>query len=243
MADAVTAFWNRLGLAVTPQRAGFAARVLAAGRRNAPRRLTLVDRNGKEREVVLQNLYALPEQARAPLTVTRVPRRTTVRFNNSLGERDTIAAFDEALLATPLADAIVLDLRDTPSGGNTTVARAIMGWFVDRPRGYQVHNSPAELRATGIARQWIEQVLPRAGKHRPTLPEVLVGHWTGSMGEGLAVGFDALGARVAGTAMAGLNGSVETLAVGDSGLTIQLPTERLMTVAGTPREDWVPRRR
>ena len=34
---------------------------------------------------------------------------------------------------------LVIDLTDTPSGGNTSVARAIMSWFVDRPRSYQVH--------------------------------------------------------------------------------------------------------
>ena len=60
------------------------------------------------------------------------------------------------------------------------------------------------------------------------------------MGEGLAVGFAALGATVEGGPMAGLNGSVEDLPLGDTDLTIKLPTERVLTVAGQPRETFRP---
>ena len=40
--------------------------------------------------------------------------------------------------------------------------------------------------------------------------------------------------------MAGLNGAVEDLRLGDTDLSIKLPTERLMTTTGQPREDFVP---
>ena len=40
---------------------------------------------------------------------------------------------------------VVIDLTDTPSGGNTVVARAIMGWFV---RGWLAEN--ATNRQTGF---------------------------------------------------------------------------------------------
>jgi carboxyl-terminal processing protease len=116
-----------------------------------------------------------------------------------------------------------------------------MGWFVSEPRGYQIHNRPAEERETGIPRQWVEQVLPRRGRYRPHLPTVLVGRWTGSMGEGMAIGFAALGARVEGTRMAGLLGSVENIQVGQTDLFVKLPTERLFSVTGSPREAFVPK--
>jgi carboxyl-terminal processing protease len=135
---------------------------------------------------------------------------------------------------------IVLDLTDTPGGGNSSVARAILGWFVDRPRFYQMHNDPSELRQTGIARQWIEQVLPRPGKYHRGRVIVLVGRWTGSMGEGIAIGFDAFGARVVGTRMAGLRGAVYDERLEHSRLVLKLPAERVMTVNGAPREDFVP---
>ena len=238
-AGAVAAYWGRLGLAVTPQRAQYAARVLAAGRRDRDRRLTFANKAGETRVLTLPSLYRRTEKSNL-LTVTHTADSTTIRFNNSLGNPETIAAFDSTLATLPANRKIVLDLRDTPSGGNTTVARAVMGWFVDKPTGYQVHVRPDEERQTGIARQWIEQVLPRAGRHRPHMPTVMVGRWTGSMGEGIAIGFAVMGAAVVGTPMAGLNGSVEDLPIGTTSLSIKLPTERLLTTQYLPREDFIP---
>ena len=237
---AVAAFWSEMGLGVTPQRAGYAARVLVAGRRDRDRRIVIADGSGPVKSVVLPSLYTADDAAKPPVSVCVASGMTIIRFNNSLGDRETISAFDAAMHTLDPNTDLVLDLRDTPSGGNTTIARAVMGWFVDRPRAYQMHNRPAEERYTGIARQWVEQVLPRSGKYRSTLPTILVGRWTGSMGEGLAIGFAAMGTDVRGSMMAGLNGSVEDLPIGNTDLTIKLPTERLLTTKGAPREDFVP---
>ena len=239
-AEAVEAFWNELGLAVTPERADYAARVLAAGRRDGPRRLT-ISHHRVARELTLPNLY-LNAPSEPPVSVTRGnDGRTVIHFNNSLGDQGTIAAFDAAMSAVPRTAPLVIDLTDTPSGGNTSVARAIMGWFIDRPRSYQIHQLPSEERETGIPRQWIEQVLPRAGKRHSTLPLVRVGRWTASMGEGVAIGFAALGARVEGTPMARLKGAVYDFKLPASGLTVKFPAERLYTVWGLPREKFVPK--
>ena len=236
---AVADFWNELGLSVTPRRAAYAASVLIAGRRDRDRQLTVSEPTGTEGRHVLPNLYA-DQLDRPPVSVKMGGGKTTLLFNNSLGDNATIAAFDESLGQVPAGSDLILDLRDTPSGGNTTIARAIMGWFVKQPHSYQIHNRPAQERETGIARQWVEQVLPREGKYRKGLPTILVGHWTGSMGEGLAVGFASLGASVRGSRMAGLNGAVEDIHIGDTELMIKLPTERLMTPNGLPREDFEP---
>ena len=231
---AVEAFWKAPGLAVTAERADYGSRVLAAGRRDRPRDLT-ISHDGTTRRLSLPNLYE-DQPDRPPLTI----RGKTVRFNNSLGDQGTIVAFDKAMAALPRDAQVVLDFTDTPSGGNTSVARAIMGWFVDRPRNYQIHRLPSEERETGIPRQWVEQVLPRTGKHHAVLPVVRVGRWTGSMGEGLATGFAGLGARVEGTRMAQLKGAVYDLALPSSGLIVKLPAERLYSVDGLAREDFVP---
>jgi carboxyl-terminal processing protease len=237
--EAVSAFWADLGLPMTSERAAFAARVLAAGRRDRPRRIGL-QRNGVPRSLELPSLYSTPREERAPITVLEQEDNLTIRINDALGEDATIAAFDAAMAGARAGQPVVIDLRDTPGGGNTTVARAILGWFVDRPRAYQVHNLPGEQRSTGVPRQWIEQVLPRAGKHHTGPVRVLVGRWTGSMGEGLAIGFDAIGADVTGGEMAGLLGAIYDHRLEHSGLIIKLPTERLMHVDGTPREQFVP---
>lgn len=177
-----------------------------------------------------------PQADVAPLTVTG----NVIRFNNSLGDQTTIEAFGRAMADFPAKAEVVLELTDTPSGGSTSVARAIMGWFVDPPRSYQIHERPSEERETGVARQWIEQVLPLRGKYHSVLPLVRVGHWTGSMGEGLAIGFAELGARVEGTAMAQLRGAIYDFSHPSSGLTVKFPAERLYTVQGQPRENFVP---
>lgn len=242
VADAVAAFWDDLGLPVTQARASFAARVLAAGRRDRARRLTVQGPAGPPREVELANLYAAAPRDRPPLSAGGQSGALVIRLNDSLGDGATIAAFDAAMARARPGQRIVIDLRDTPGGGNTNVARAMMGWFVERPRAYQVHNLPGERRRTGIERQWIEQVLPRPGRRHRGPVEIRVGRWTGSMGEGLAIGFDALGARVTGTRMAGLLGAIYDFRLENSGLVIKLPAERLTHVNGTPREAFVPRR-
>ncbi len=240
-AEAVAAFWTELGLEATGDRAGYAARVLAAGRRDRPRDLTIRDAAGAERRLTLPNLYVAGPGERPPISVHEAEGVMVIRFNDSLGDSDTVAAFDSAMASARSGQPVLLDLTDTASGGNTVVARAIMGWFIDAPTAYQVHNLPAEERRTGVPRQWIEQALPRPGKRHRGPVAVRVGRWTGSMGEGLAVGLDALGAEVTGGPMAGLLGAIYDHQLQNSGLVIKLPTERLYAVDGTPREAFRPR--
>lgn len=237
--DAISAFWVDLGVPVSSERAGFAARVLAAGRRNQPRQI-VVQGNGAARAYELVSLYSKAREELSPVTVTVRKGALTIRINDALGDNDTIAAFDAAMAKRTVGQPVIIDLRDTPSGGNTTVARAILGWFVDQPRSYQVHSLPSEMRNTGIARQWVEQVMPRQGKYHAGPVTVLVGRWTGSMGEGLAIGFDAIGAEVTGQQMAGLLGAIYDHRLDHSGLIIKLPSEHLRHVDGTPREQFVP---
>ena len=241
--QAVRDFWRDLGLRTVAGREAFAARVLAAGRRDRPRRLAVAAPDGEPRSVVLPSVYAASRSMppHGALTATPTAAGLRVRLHDSLGDDGTIAAFDAAIATAPAWAPVVVDLRDTPSGGNTVVARAILGWFVDKPTPYQVHNLPREARQTGIGRQWIEEVLPRgADRHHAGPVVVCVGRWTGSMGEGLAVAFAALGARVVGTPMAGLLGAVDDYELPGSKLILKLPTERLSAVDGTPREAFRP---
>ncbi|WEK59347.1 MAG: S41 family peptidase [Candidatus Brevundimonas phytovorans] len=237
--DAVTAFWRDIGLPPEGDRAGYAARVLAAGRRDRPRDLTITDADGTARRLNLPSLYKAPRD-QAPVESRLERDALVIRVNDSLGDQAAIAAFDAAMATASDDQLVVIDLSETPSGGNTIVARGIMGWFVDAPAAYQIHVLPAEARATGIERRWVEQVLPRAGKRHHGPVEVRVGRWTGSMGEGLAIGLHAQGARVVGQPMAGLLGAIYDLRLPRTGLVIKLPVERLYAVDGTPREQFRP---
>jgi carboxyl-terminal processing protease len=71
---------------------------------------------------------------------------------------------------------------------------------------------------------------------------VLVGRWTGSMGEGMAIGLHGTRrASVVGTPMAGLRGAVFTGTLPRTGIGFTYPAERLFAVDGTPRERFRPR--
>jgi len=68
-----------------------------------------------------------------------------------------------------------------------------------------------------------------------------VNHWTGSMGEGMAIGFDAMKrAQIVGTPMARLRGGTESFELPKTRIPVHLPTYRLYHVNGTPREAFVP---
>ena len=162
-----------------------------------------------------------------------------IKINNSLGDNRLVPAFDSALTALASTQGLVLDLRETPSGGNTTVARAIMGRFLKAEAAYQRHEQPTDPE-TNTRRAWLELVGPR-GLRYPAPVVVLVGRWTGSMGEGLAIGFDALGrATVVGTEMARLNGAIYSYRLPQSGIGFNIATERLYHVNGQPRENYRP---
>ncbi|MGI4864293.1 MAG: hypothetical protein ACRYFZ_10255 [Janthinobacterium lividum] len=214
--------------------------IALAGLRQQPRQLTLATAGGPR----TYTLRSPGEQAKQlqtapPLSIERRGATAIIRFNNSLGRNETIASFRAALLEVQAAKVLVLDFRNTPSGGNTTVARGIMGHFVRREQPYQVHVVPSEMRRYGVPRKFVEYVLPIA-PYYPGRVVVLGGHWTGSMGEGLLVGFHALGVRTAGSGLADLLGGLfnEHLALSDA--KVDLGEEQLLQVNGQPREDFVP---
>jgi C-terminal processing protease CtpA/Prc len=164
-----------------------------------------------------------------------------IRFNNSLGYDSTIKAFDNDLVRLRRTDGLILDLRDTPGGGNTVVARGIMGRLVKKETGYQKHIDPGEQRATGVRRSWIEMVSPRGSFVYAKPVVVLVNRWTASMGEGIAIGLAGMGrAKVVGTRMAGLLGAKRTVEMPNSRFAVSYAAEKLASVDGTPRERFVP---
>lgn len=232
----VQRFWDDLGLAPTADDdKSFAAQTLATGRRGRPRQINWRDADGYHHRTLPNHVIPIDRTADL-VSATQHGHRRMIKFHDSLAEHDTIGAFDTVMQTLAPDQPITLDLTNTPSGGNTTVAKAIMGWFVTAAQPYQIHNAPWALRQTGVASQWIEQVLPRTGKHHVGPVRVLVGRWTGSMGEGIAVGMGAFGATIEGDNMAGLRGAIYTFELSHSKLPLNLPAERLYAVNGTPRE-------
>ena len=211
----------------------WALRVLLAGRRNAAVQLE-VRTDSEQRSVEFQP--GLTERPETPLTSQLMDNRFAyVNVHNSLGHPPLIRAWDAALEALRETDGLILDLRDTPSGGDTIVARPLLGRLVAESRPYQRHEIPAEDRA------WAENAEPRGPFTYDRPIAVLVGRWTGSMGEGVAIGLDGMDrATVFGSTMAGLRGALYSHSLKHTGIQVRVPAERLYHVDGTPREAFVP---
>jgi carboxyl-terminal processing protease len=220
----------------------WALRILLAGRHNQKRSLEIIDKGGRRVIAIDQPAGGEAPEKQPLLEYRRIDKGIGyIRINNSLGDLELIKQFDLALSALRHTRGLILDLRDTPSGGNTTVARGIMGRFISRDLAYQKHSIPAEERQYGVKRSWIEMVSQR-GEFTYTAPlVVLVDHWTGSMGEGISIGFDGMRrAMVVGTEMARLVGATSGIRLPNSGIGVNFPTEKLFHINGTPRENFVP---
>jgi C-terminal processing protease CtpA/Prc len=238
--DALRERLGRCGARGDPSASDWALIALLAGRGDARRHLTIAA-GGTNREFSLEPC-SRPNHA-GRLLEHRIDDAGIgiVRFHDSLGDNATVAAFDEAMDKLTDTEGLILDLRDTPSGGNTTVARGIMGRLVGKEAAYQKHLLASEERTYGVRRSWVELVTPRGTTPYTAPVVVLVDRWTASMGEGLAIGLDGLGrATVVGTRMAGLLGGTCSFTLPETGIVMQYPCEKLFHVDGTPRAAWVP---
>ena len=143
------------------------------------------------------------------------------------------------------APALILDFRDTPGGGNTTVARAIIGHFVAEPKVYQIHRNMFEEQVFGVRRQYAEYVFPRGHRFQGKVV-ALGGYWTGSVGEAVMQAMDkTAGVPTIGTGLGDLLGTLNSSRLGpqDGGnpcLTISYAWDKLFASDGTPREDFLP---
>ncbi len=215
----------------------WALQVALAGRRDRDTMSVLTRTDDKLHE--FEFVSAFPEPP-AMLSHRVVGNVGYIRIHNSLGQQALVQAFDQAISEMLAVRALVIDLRDTPSGGNSSVARGIMGRLVKHTLAYQRHELVSEFRSTGIRRVWVEYVAPRSSPFlKPVV--VLVGPWTGSMGEGLAIGINATrGAPVLGRPMAHLLGANGETVLPHSKIVVRVPTEKLFHIDGTPREAFVP---
>ncbi len=234
---AITALEPKFLSAPDPAAREWALQLALAGQRvNDVTRLSIAD-GGRAREL---SFAASSQQSEPLLSQKLLGDVGYIRFNNSLGEDALVPAFDQALAKLGQTRAVVLDLRDTASGGVSSVARGIIGRFVRAPAPYQRHELVAEFRSNGIRRIWVEYVAPREPLFsKPVV--VLAGRWTGSMGEGIAIGLNATrNAPVLGEPMAHLLGALGQIELPNSKIPVRVPEEKLFHVNGTAREAFMP---
>ena len=211
-----------------------------AGRRGMARTLEIRDGSGATRTLTLPAEHRF-DRPTARVSVQRLAHeQASIRINNSMGQQQTVAEFDAALAQVRDVPGLILDLRDIPSGGNSTVALGILGRFVSHRLPYQRHRIP-NFGQADVERNWVEEVQPRGPFTYTGKLVVLVDTWTGSMAEAMAIGLDGMRrATVVGTPMAGLAGAVDRSVLPATGVSVQFPTEQLFHIDGTPRHRWRP---
>ena len=221
-----------------PDARDWALRTLLAGRHGTSVSLEVETESGPVVATFEPGQWRRPE---VPLTASHLDGEVAyVRLHNSLGQDALIPAWDAALARFKETRGLVLDLRDTPGGGDAAVARPLMGRLVAATVPYQRHERSDPERRRG-SRTWTEQVEPRGPFTYDKPMAVLVGRWTGSMGEGVAIALDGMErADVFGSPMAGLRGAIETLDLKHTKIPVRVPAERLYHVDGTPREAFLP---
>ena len=226
-----------LSQTVNAESKSFALRLALAGDHHTKRKITLMNNNHPVDFFPDQDGLMLENITYPALVESKVLDNIGyIKINNYLFDNAIIAKFDSALNALIKTKAIIIDLRETPSGGNTSVARAILGRFISKEQFYQKHELYAEEKATGIKRSWEEIVSPRGIIYTNPVV-VLADHWTGSISEGITIAFDGMKrATIIGTQLARLNGAVDGFEMPNTKIGFNIATERLYHVNGKPRE-------
>lgn len=215
------------------------ANKLLAGRYNQPRILTLKLDDKETVEFDLDKLKI--KQPSELLTSVVACDIGIITINNSLGNNSLINEFDKTLDSLMNTKALIIDLRNTVDGGNSYVARGIMGRFINEPKPYQKHLTIEQYDGSPVVeRSWIEYVSPRGNLYtKPVV--ILVGRWTGSMGEGIAIGFEGMGrAEIVGSEMERLAGEMSSFSFKHQSFGYRLSTAKLYHIDGTPREKYIP---
>ncbi len=242
--SAIAAFLPKAPKPVTNEAKSFALRMLLAGNHIQPRKCSL-KYQGKEKEYFPdENGLGLEHIKYAAKIESKLIGNTGyIKINDCLYDNELIAAFDSIMKTLKNTQSLILDFRETPSGGNTSVAKAIIGWFINEEHFYQKHEYYAEEKSSGIKRSWVEIVSPRKDKYYSKPLAILCNHWTGSIAEGIVIGFDALkrsGTKIIGTEMARLNGAVYTFEMPNTKIRFTFPNERLYHINGLSREQYLP---
>jgi C-terminal processing protease CtpA/Prc len=241
---AIAPFLPRAQNPVIREAKSYGLRLLLAGNHVQPRKLTLKYQGGLK-DYFPDNGGLLLEHIQYPAKIEskRIGDIGYIRINDCLYDDALIPVFDSVMQTLQNTRSLILDFCETPSGGNTSVARAILGWFITHDHFYQKHEYAAEEKSTGIKRSWMEIVSPRAGKYYGKPLALLCNHWTGSIAEGIIIGFDGLkrpNTTIIGTEMARLKGAVYSFEMPNSHIRFSFPAEKLYHIIGLPREQYRP---
>lgn len=215
----------------TPDRRAdeWAINVAVAGRRGQGRELTVRTKSGAPR------IVALPLKQRAdaaPVDSRRLEHGLGYIAIHTFGDNSVVERFEKALAELRDTRGLVIDVRGN-GGGDTAVARPIMGRFITQRKPYATMR---RREVAGPSAPWTEAVDPRGPFTYANPVVVLTDHWSASMAEGFPMGMRDIGrAVIVGTPMMGLGAAVYTIRLDRTGVQAQYSGEPVYDVSGSPR--------
>jgi carboxyl-terminal processing protease len=207
----------------------WAINVAVAGQRGLPRTLTVRTGKGAPREVALP---LKPRPARPDVESRKLDGGLGYIAIHTFSDTAVVAAFEAALADLRDSRGLVIDVRGN-GGGDTAVARPIMGRFITAPKPYATMR---RREGKTLGEPWTESVDPRGPFTYINPVVVLADHWSGSMAEGFPMGMRGIGrARIVGTPMMGLGAAVFSIRLDRTGVQAQYSGEPVYDVSGNAR--------
>lgn len=207
----------------------YAINAAVAGRRGQPRQLTVRSKSTTSRNVSLP-LRQRPDVAN--VEGRRLPGGLGYIAIRTFADTSVVEAFDRELADLRDCRGLLIDVRQN-GGGDTAVARPIMGRFIVEPKPYAMMR---RREAAGLGTAWMESVDPRGPFTYANPVAVLVDHWSGSMAEGFPMGMRGIGrATIVGTPMMGLGAAVFSIRLDRTGIQAQYSGEPVYDVSGNAR--------
>ena len=203
-----------------------------AGRHNTRYEL-LVRRDG--RELRLTPSGSAP--ARAEVEWTRLRNDIGLIAISTFAPDSVVPAFDRALEALRDTRALIVDVRSN-GGGDTAIARPVIGRLITARMQYAWMTS---RQGRGLGSRRAQFVDPRGPWTCSAPVVVVVDRFSVSMAEGFAMALSGTRrARIVGTRMARLGAAVGRLELPHSRVAVQISTEPVYSVHGTPRWELEP---
>jgi carboxyl-terminal processing protease len=204
----------------------------AAGRHNQADKW-LVRRDGKEALLEPPAAVQDPELVEWSLSDDDIGRIAI----SSFADPRAVELFDRALEALRGTRGLVIDLRSN-RGGDTAVARPMLGRLIAERRQYAWM---ARREGSGLGPRWPEFVEPRGPWTYSAPVVVVVDRFSVSMAEGFAMALRSMNrGTLVGTEMARLGAAVGRTVLPHSGISVQISTEPVYAVDGTPRWELEP---
>lgn len=206
-----------------------AVNVAVAGRIGKARQFLVQSGGGEPRALTLP---VKERQPRPDVEWRRLEGGLGLIVIRSFADGAVATSFDKALAELRDAPGLIIDVRYN-GGGDTAVARPIMGRFIKETKPYALMR---RRQGHGLSEPWTEMVDPQGPftYERPVV--VLTSHWSASMAEGFPMGMRGIGrATLVGTPMMGLGAGVFAFRLDRTGIEGQYSGEPIYDIHGRSR--------